>query len=105
MLEPSCTATRSDESGEALPLKMLDRSQDRCERKFETHRGVAHEVHVTDLGVTRGLQLYVTTMMATNVCLAKYVSFARLGLRDATQECQPEPKCELSPLKPTDRLL
>ena len=78
MLETSCISTRSEESGEAFPLRMLDRSRDRCERKFEKHReGVAHEVHATDLGGTRGLQLYATTMMATNVCPAKVLLLLR----------------------------
>ena len=123
MLEPSSTATRSKEcrcedgrhwhSGEALTLQMLDCSQDRCVKgKFGTHRGrVAHEVHVADLGVTRGLRLYATMVMTTSVCAlrqtvfaklqtAKYVSFARLGSGAAMKESQPEPDSGLSRLNP-----
>ena len=120
MLEPSCTTTRNEEcrcedgrhSGEALEPQMLDCSQHPCERKFETHRGgVAHEVHVTDLGVTRGLRLYATTVMTTSVCPLRQTVFAnlqtetfaslvRLGLGTAMQISKPEPKFGLCRLKP-----
>ena len=126
MLEPSCTTTttRNEEcrcedkkhSGEALTLRMLNYSQDGCERKFETHRGrVAHEVHVTDLGVTRGLGLYATMVMTTNVCPLRqtvlanlqtetYVSLVRFKLSTAIQTNKPKPKFKICRLKPILRL-
>ena len=116
VIECRCEDGRHWHSGEALTLQMLDCSQDRCERKFETHIGrVAREVHVADLGVTRSLRLYASMVMTTSVCplrktvfaklqTAKYVSFARLGLGAAMQKSQPQPKFGLCRLKPILRL-